>query len=75
LRLTAGTSGRQSGNRVLRSIVAVDGDILLGEHAGEQAVAPAPRPSSTSRLLSGFYITAEISFSRALLGKALARPA
>src|SRR5260370_40971158 len=40
LRLTAGTSGSPSG--ILRSIVAVDGDILLGEVAGEHAVAPAP---------------------------------
>ena len=36
-----GTGGTPSEDRILRSIIAVDGDIFLGEVAGEHAVAAA----------------------------------
>src|ERR1700704_879902 len=55
LRLTACSTGNPSGIAISRSIIAVDGDIFLGEVAGEDAVTPAPQAERHLKTDLGFF--------------------
>ena len=46
-------------NERLRAVVAVDGDVLLGEVAGQHAVLAAAEPERTLSGIFGFFIASE----------------